>query len=194
LRGQSQISLPDAIDPWVQAVYEEAVEIPDSIQERHMRTLIENEGKQQAHTIEANKAIIGFPDDASWNDPARFTLFDEDEPGIHRTLMAHTRLGDDSVVAIPLWDADAFDVTATPDFTQAKAWFMRSISLSRKGIVKQLQKTGVPEGWKKNPLLRNAYALRLDAASCWADDASVRLDDELGLIYEATTFNTGETE
>lgn len=194
LRGQSQISLPDAIDPWVQAVYEEAVEIPDSIQERHMRTLIENEGKQQAHTIEANKAIIGFPDDASWNDPARFTLFDEDEPGIHRTLMAHTRLGDDSVVAIPLWDADAFDVTATPDFTQAKAWFMRSISLSRKGIVKQLQKTGVPEGWKKNPLLRNAYPLRLDAASCWADDASVRLDDELGLIYEATTFNTGETE
>ena len=194
LRAHSQISLPDAIDSWVQAVYEETVEIPDAIQERHTRTLIENEGKQRAHAIEANKAIIGFPDDASWNDPARFTLFDEDEPGVHRTLMAHTRLGDDAVVAIPLWDTDAFAATATPDFAQAKAWFLRAISLSRKGIVKRLQKTGVPEGWKKNPLLRNAYPLRLDAASCWVDDASVRLDDELGLIYESTTFDTVETE
>jgi len=35
--------------------------------------------------------------------------------------------------------------------TSAKAWFLRAMSLSRKGIVKRLQSTGVPEGWKKKP-------------------------------------------
>jgi len=183
LRSQPKITLPDAIDPFVQAVYEEAVEIPEVLQDRHTRALTENEGKQQAHIIEANKAIIGFPDDASWNDPARFSLCDEDEPGVHRTLMARTRLGDDSVVVIPLWESDAFNADATPDFQQAKAWFLRAMSVSRKGIVKPLQRTGVPEGWKKSALLRNAYPLPLDAGSRWIIDTSVHLSDEIGLIY-----------
>ena len=57
---------------------------------------------------QANQAIIGFPDDASWNQPARFVLYDEDEPGVHRTLMAQTRLGEDSIIAIPLFPEDGF--------------------------------------------------------------------------------------
>lgn len=184
LRSQAEITLPDVIEPFVQAVYEEAVDIPDVLQDRHERALMENEGKRQAHISEANKAIIGFPDDASWNDPARFSLYDEDEPGVHRTLMAHTRLGEDSVVVIPLWGGDAYNAETTPDFRQAKAWFLRALSVSRKGVVKPLQKTGVPEGWKKSALLRNCYPLMLDADSRWVEDVSVRLDEALGLVYE----------
>ena len=180
LRSQPEITLPDVIDPFVQAVYEETVEIPDVLQDRHDRALTENEGKRQAHILEANKAIIGFPDDASWNDPARFSLYDEDESGVHRTLMAHTRLGEDSVVVIPLWEADAFNADATPDFQQAKAWFLRAMSVSRKGIVKPLQRAGVPEGWKKSALLRTAYPLPLDAESRWIADPGVQL---LSLIH-----------
>jgi len=183
LRGKPEIMLPDVIDPFVQAVYEETVEIPAALHDRHDHALTENEGKRQAHTSEADKAIIGFPDDASWNDPARFSLYDEDEPGVHRTLMAHTRLGDDSVVVIPLWEADAFSADATPGFKQAKDWFLRAISVSRKPIVKPLQHAGVPEGWKKSSLLRNAYPLPLDAESRWIIDSRVQLSSELGLIY-----------
>ena len=183
LRSQPEITLPDVIDPFVQAVYEETVEIPDVLQDRHDRALAENEGKRQAHILEADRAIIGFPDDASWNDPARFSLYDEDEPGVHRTLMAHTRLGDDSVVVIPLWEADAFNADVTPDFQQAKTWYLRAMSISRKGIVKPLQRAGVPEGWKKSPLLRNAYPLPLDTESRWTADPDVQLSSELGLIY-----------
>src|SRR3546814_19000062 len=64
------------------------------------------------------------------------------------TLKAKTRLGDDSVVAIPLREIDAFDPAAEPDYAQAKAWFLRAMSVSRKGIVKPLQREGVTEGWK----------------------------------------------
>ncbi|MBU2823356.1 CRISPR-associated helicase/endonuclease Cas3, partial [Acidithiobacillus ferrooxidans] len=88
LRGRSGMQLPDDIDVLVRAVYEEDVEIPESLHARLQKALEENEGKVYAHMIDANKAIIGFPDDASWNDPARFSLYEEDEPGVHRTLMA----------------------------------------------------------------------------------------------------------
>lgn len=184
LRSQPEIILPDAIDPFVQAVYEETVDIPDALQDRYDRALTENEGKRQAHILEADTAIIGFPDDASWNNPARFSLYDEDEPGVHRTLMAHTRLGDDSVIVIPLWEPDRFDPAVTPDFLQAKDWFLRAMSISRKSIVKPLQNAGVPDGWKKNALLRNAYPLPLDTESRWITDSSVHLSEELGLVYD----------
>src|SRR3546814_7404611 len=99
------------------------------------------------------------------------------------TLKAKTRLGDDSVVAIPLREIDAFDPAAEPDYAQAKAWFLRAMSVSRKGIVKPLQRAGVPEGWTTSVLLRNCYPLRLDDESRWITDTSIQLSAELGLVY-----------
>jgi CRISPR-associated endonuclease/helicase Cas3 len=185
LRGKQQVTLPDEIDSLVQAVYEEQVGVPESAQERLDKALMTSDGKAIAHTGQANQAIIGFPDDASWNDPARFVLYDEDEPGVHRTLMAQTRLGEDSVVAIPLWLEDGFGSETTPDFVQCKAWFLRAMSLSRKGVVQQLRKLGVPEGWKESSLLRNCFPLVLNADGRWTEDVTVRLDKDLGLVYEA---------
>ncbi|MCI0422868.1 MAG: CRISPR-associated helicase/endonuclease Cas3, partial [Acidobacteria bacterium] len=188
--GQREhITLPDEIDALVQAVYEEQVVVSESQRERLNKALMNGDGKVIAHTGQANQAIMGFPDDASWNDPARFVLYDEDEPEVHRTLMAQTRLGEDSVVAIPLWPDDGFGSEATPDFAQSKAWFLRAVSLTRKGVVKKLRKLGVPEGWKKSSLLRNCFPLILSTDERWTEDATVRLDDDLGLVYE-----TKETE
>lgn len=185
LRGKNRFSLPEEIDGLVKTVYEEEVEVPECLQDRLQKSLIDGEGKAISHMGQANKAIIGFPDDASWNDPARRSLYDEDEPGVHRTLMAQTRLGDDSVIVIPLWPADRFDTAVTPDFQQSKVWFMRAMSLARKGIVTKLKAAGIPEGWKKNPLLRNAYPMMLNEINQWVDDTSAQLDAELGLIYES---------
>jgi CRISPR-associated endonuclease/helicase Cas3 len=188
--GQREhIALPDEIDTLVQAVYEERVDVLESQRERLNRALIDGDGKVIAHTGQANQAIIGLPDDASWNDPARFVLYDEDEPGVHRTLMAQTRLGEDSVVAIPLWPDDGFSAEAMPDFVQSKAWYLRAMSLTRTKVVKKLQKAGVPESWNKSPLLRNCFPLTLNMSGRWTEDATIRLDDDLGLVYE-----TKETE
>jgi CRISPR-associated endonuclease/helicase Cas3 len=184
LRTRQSLTLPDEIDNLVQAVYEEQVEVPEFLLGRLEKAMTDNDGETFAHKNQANQAIIGLPDDASWNDPARFVLYDEDEPGVHRTLMAQTRLGEDSVVAIPLWPEDAFNAEITPDFIQAKTWFLRAVSLSRKGVVRKLHNLGVPEGWKKSPLLRNCFPLTLIADGRWTEDAIVRLDDDLGLVYE----------
>lgn len=182
--GQRQtLTLPDEIDTLVQQVYEEQVVVPDCLQER-MNKAVFSEGIAMSHRQQANQAIIGLPDDASWNDSARFVLYDEDELGVHRTLMAQTRLGEESALAIPVWEEDGLDPQKTPDFTQSKAWFLRGISLSRKAVVKNLKASGVPEGWKASPLLRNCFPLLLNTDGRWTEDATVRLDDDLGLVYE----------
>jgi CRISPR-associated endonuclease/helicase Cas3 len=184
LRNRQDLTLPEEIDVLVREVYEEQVEISESLQEWLDKALLEAEGKTYAQKIQADQAIIGFPDDASWNDSARFVLYDEDEPGVHRTLMAETRLGEDSIVVIPLWPKDEFRPKTTPDFGQAKRWFLRALSLSRKGVVKKLQKLGVPEGWKQSALLRNCFPLVLSAEGRWTGDTTVRLDGDLGVVYE----------
>jgi CRISPR-associated endonuclease/helicase Cas3 len=181
---RKNLTLPDEIDTLVQAVYEEQIDVSESLRERLNKALMDGDGKAIAHTGQANQVIMGLPDDASWNDPARFVLYDEDEPEVHRTLMAQTRLGEDSVVAIPLWPEDGFNAEITPDFMQSKAWFLRAMSLTRTKLVKKLQKAGVPEGWKKSSLLRNCFPLILIADGRWIEDTTVRLDDDLGLVYE----------
>ncbi|MDO8358347.1 MAG: CRISPR-associated helicase Cas3' [Nitrospirota bacterium] len=184
LQAKRDLRLPDEIDTLVQSVYEEQTTIPEFLDER-MNKAVRAEGEAIAQRQQANMAIMGLPDDASWNDPAKYVLYDEDEPGVHRTLMAQTRLGEDSVVAIPLWSEDGFGSETTPDFVQCKAWFLRAVSLSRKGVVQQLRKLGVPEGWKESSLLRNCFPLRLNVDGRWTEDATVRLDEDLGLVYEA---------
>jgi len=182
--GQRQtLILPDEIDILVQKVYEEQVVVPECLEERMDKAVLA-EGKAISHRQQANMAIMGLPDDASWNDPAKFVLYDEDEPDVHRTLMAQTRLGEDSVVAIPLWLDDGFDSRKTPNFAQSNAWFLRAVSLSRKSVVKKLKASGVPEGWKKSSLLRNCFPLVLNADGYWTEDATMRLDEDLGLVYE----------
>jgi CRISPR-associated endonuclease/helicase Cas3 len=184
LRTKDELTLPDEIDPLVQAVYEEKVDVPDSLQEWLDKALLKGEGNAYAQRIQADQAILGLPDDESWNQPERFVLYDEDAPGIHRTLMAKTRLGENSIVVVPLWPADGFLPEVMPDSVLTKRWFLRAMSLSRKGVVRKLNALGVPEGWKKSSLLRNCIPLMLDAQGRWEKDACVRLDDDLGLVYE----------
>lgn len=183
LHTKKTLVLPDEIDPLVQAVYEEQVELPDSLQDWLDKALIEGEGKVYAQKIQADQAILGLPDDESWNDPGRFVLYDEDEPGVHRTLAAKTRLGEDSVIVVPL-SVDSFSSDVVPDFSQAKNWYMKSLSVSRTNVVKKLQSQGVPEGWTKSSLLRNCIPLLLDKQNCWIEDSRVRLDENLGLVYK----------
>jgi CRISPR-associated endonuclease/helicase Cas3 len=107
---------------------------------------------------------------------------DEDDPGIHPTLVAQTRLGEPSVVAIPMFPGE--EQRTTPDYAQAKTLALRAVSLSRKGVTSRLCANGVPMEWQGSPLLRNSFPLILDGNGCWVDDPTVRLDEELGLVYE----------
>jgi len=184
LRNRDELVIPDDIDDMVRAVYEGDVEIPASITDRYYKAEIEAQGETLAHTNIADQAIIGFPDDASWNDPSRYVKNDEEEPSLNPTLVAQTRLGEQTITAIPILPDDCFDVSRniTPDLS--RSLYMRSVSISRKAVVMKLSAIGVPEGWKQSPLLRNSIPLILDDNGAWIEDTHVLLDDHLGLVYQ----------
>ncbi|MCM2329958.1 MAG: CRISPR-associated helicase Cas3' [Pseudomonas sagittaria] len=182
-----QIILPDHIDTLVQAVYEENVPIPETLLARLDKALMASDGDGIAKTQQAHGAIIGLPDDASWDDPARFVLYDEDDPYVHPTLAAQTRLGDESLTVIPLGPADGFDAGSAPSVEQARAWSLRTLRVGRKGLVQQLKALGIPESWQQSPLLRNHFPLCLDEEGRWLANGSVRLDPALGLSYDNET-------
>ncbi len=189
LKPRQSLTLPNDIDDSVRMVYEDQVIAPEYLLERMEKALISEEGETMAHMGQANLSIIGFPDDASWNDPARFVLYDEDNPTVHRSLMAQTRLGEDSVLAIPLSQEDSLAINRTLDFSQEKQWYMKSVSLSRKGVIKKLKEIGVPDHWKASSLLRNCFPLILDKNGRWTEDTKVRLDNDLGIVYEVKEAN-----
>ena len=184
LHGKQTLTLPDEIDTLVRAVYEEQVVMPEFLRDRFEKALLKGEGDASALKGQANQAIIGLSEDASWNQPERFVLFDEDEPGVHRTLMAQTRLGGDSVTAIALWPDDGFSSDIVPDDNLARNWSLQAMSVSRIQVVRELIKLGVPEVWKKSPLLRNCFPMMLKADGHWSVNDAVRLDDDLGLVYQ----------
>ncbi|MEO8032059.1 MAG: CRISPR-associated helicase Cas3' [Gemmatimonadota bacterium] len=184
VRRRTTLTLPDDIDSMVAAVYEEAIEAEEGWADRLARAVELADGEGLSQRGSANQAVIGFPDDGSWNDPARFVLYDEDAPNAHRTLMAQTRLGQDSAVVIPIVPEDHFEREAVPDGPQSKRLFLRALSLSRPDVILKLRGLGVPSGWEKSPLLRGCFPLTLTAAGWWEVAPSVRLDRDLGVVYE----------
>jgi CRISPR-associated endonuclease/helicase Cas3 len=50
-------------------------------------------------------------------------------------------------------------------------------------VTSRLFANGVPKTWLASPLLRNSFPLILDENGRWVDDPTVRLDEELGLVY-----------
>jgi CRISPR-associated endonuclease/helicase Cas3 len=182
LRVRDHMTLPDDIDAMVQAVYEETIDIPVELAMLYDSTLSEK-GKSYARRLEAYRAIIGFPEDASWNSPQHFMLQDDDQPGLHRALIAQTRLGERSITVIPFWADDDFRTDLTPDDAVAREWYSRMIRLSRRHIVDFIMASDEPTGWSDSPLLRGCRPLILDERGCWIGHDILRMDEELGIVY-----------
>lgn len=178
-------TLPDDIDSWVSQVYEDRVTIPVECRERYERADCEAQGDRCARMGLANQQIIGLPDDDSWATNTH-TMYDEDDPMVHRTLAVQTRLGEESLTIVPLDPGDAIDPLGAPAPALARRLCARALQVSRKGVVRQLKALGVPPGWQLSPWLRNSFALCLDERGAWVADSSVRLDPALGLVYESS--------
>ncbi|HNX77247.1 MAG TPA: CRISPR-associated helicase Cas3' [Candidatus Rifleibacterium sp.] len=184
LRNQNVIRLPADIDCLVNDVYECNDDgLPAELLNRLDRAECDGAGRQLAYRQQASLEFIGFPDDDSWNDTARYAKADEDEPGLHKSLVAQTRLGEQAVMVVPVFSNDDENLKSRLSMLEAKQFFLKAISITRAGVVKTLVAKGVPENWQKSPLLRNCYPLLLDEKNRWIDDQNVELNDELGLIY-----------
>lgn len=186
LKEKTVLDLPEEIDGLVQTVYEEQVRVPTCLQKRLFAAVQSSEGKKAAYTTKAYHNIIGNPNDASWQE-VFYEKADEDEPGLHPSLCAATRMSDRvSITIVPIFSEEAFEPDRVPSPEQAKTWSLRSINISRVSIAKPCQAKGIPPGWRRSSLLRSSFPLILDEQQHWVEDKSVFLDEALGLCIAGT--------
>ncbi len=111
-----------------------------------------------------------------------------------------TRLGDDSLIAVPVLIAEdgwrllpsdpPFDPTAIPDDALARRIYSRQVRISRKGVLHALLTQTPPKGFDEHPLLRHLRPLPLCHGSAEIGGVLVRLDPELGILYEPLSPST----
>lgn len=186
--------LPSDIDRLVQAVY---ASDPLEAEERdeYLKTLDQALGKHLAMVQEqrrhaSNVALDAAADAAN----AYLTKPRANEEGDGEGRQVVTRLGADSIAVVPVFVGDSgwqlqagdaiFDPQIEPSHEQAKRIFGRQLRISRKDLVNAILAQPVVPAFEAHPLLRNLRPLLLTDGAATFERLRVRLDSELGLIYE----------
>lgn len=202
LRSRDAVSVPFDIDNLIESVYDDRAcpdEIEEAIHQRweETRRILDNEMQRASGQARMFRILPPYHSDDILEGENR--ELEEDNPDVHPTFQALTRLAEPSVNVICLYgsenqtflDADgheAIDLAATPDHQTAMRLLRRSVSLSHKAIVHRiLQEAYRPQAWVRNSLLRHTYAIFFDRCGKASSDFGsylLRLDSELGVIVE----------
>lgn len=207
LRGKTTITLPDNIEPLVTAAYDAnlSADLPAAWTERLETAQQEQESERADDANKARGNSISPPlgDDGEFLDviPNQDRkLIDDDDPGIHETVRATTRLGDPSITLICL--RQQADGTLTPycgggkvkldkssSHERVRELLQSAVALSRpKGLYFALVDAKVPEGWEKDAHLKYARHAVFEngrtTIKSRKGDFVIRLDEERGLTVE----------
>lgn len=189
--------LPTDIDRLVQAVYSE-----DPFEEEDRPELLatldkalgEHYGILQTQRQQAFNVAIDAEDEPQTAYQGKPRASEEQGQG---GIPVVTRLGEESLVAVPVLISDdgwrllasdqPFDPEAVPDDALARRIFTRQIRISRKGVLHALIAERLPKGFDEHPLLRHLRPLPLCDGVAEIGGVRLRLDPELGLVYEPLT-------
>jgi CRISPR-associated endonuclease/helicase Cas3 len=196
LRGRGEVRLPDELEGLVEAVYgDEAPRTPDEAWGKALRKSYRDwERKQQEARAVAAQFVIKPPDYLGELLDDFNRQLEEDDPGLHPTLQAMTRLGEPTVTVVCLYrtpgglrpapgDAEAVDPDVVPTPDEARRLLRCALSLSHGGLVQHFRQQAAPPGWRESPLLRRHQLAELDATGAMrAGNFTLRLDRELGAV------------
>lgn len=196
LRDTTHWEIPDSLESWIERVYGDEGSEPEqpelvlALADAKERAEIE----RQKMRLEAKRNFLFHPKDAAKSDlfaDIRAEL-EEDESGErHQSLVAKTRLAEPSADVVCLWDNGdrlTFDAEGRQvanlcptSFGELKLFLEHSLKLE----ISRLKRLGgcaqQPKEWARDATLRFKWLLRLGDA---AEAAGVRLDRELGLVWE----------
>lgn len=188
--------LPRDIDRLVQSVY--AQEDVDDVEHDGFHAKLDEAlgehlaATQNARRLSLNAAIDAdaAPQDAYLNKPQA------NEEGESGRLHIATRLGEQSVTVVPVFessngwsirpDGPPFDPAKPVSDRVAHQLYCRQVRLSRKAVVKALSASPTPQAFEAHPLLHHLKPLPLRDGSIRIGTLHVRLDPELGVVYERT--------
>ena len=124
----------------------------------------------------------------------------DDDPDVHPTLQALTRLTERTAPAVFLGpeQVQAFDLAAKPGLMATRDLLRQSLTVSHRGLVHLLTETEdmAPNTWRQVPLLRHHRLVRLDAnREAFLSSYHLSLDDELGLrVIKVSGGESGDEE
>jgi len=193
LRQEDLLQLPADIDRLVQAVYGD-MPLPDGLEAKVVEFIdVEAFGKHvgaaKNERIQAGNVVLDPDAELSAAYSGKPHGNDEDDLlGLRNT----TRLGKESITLIPvdvteegMWRVGEhiFPATVRLDDRTATYLYGRQLRLSRTAVVKHFQSQDLPHAFE-HPLLRNARPVPLRHGCYEIGGLRLRLDAELGLVYE----------
>jgi CRISPR-associated endonuclease/helicase Cas3 len=194
----AQIALPEDIEELVEDVYADRdcpTDLAPELQSLWQETYKHLIATQQAEADQAKMRYILSPGaDVDLDRIMRDTL-DEDNPQLHPALQALTRLSEPSVTVICLagtpeqprlpTSGELLDMSHPPDFATIRDLLQRSVTLSHRGIVDQMEHEDVPAAWHRTAMLRYSHPIYFDEqGSARVGDQRLRLDDDLGIVFK----------
>lgn len=197
------LRFPEDIDALVQRVYDDAMpdDLPAELLERFENARARFQKDDLEMRTAAKHAVIGNdPLGTDWENPKDQNLEEDDKKiaGLGRAL---TRLGEDSIAVVPViirgsqyflqeTDTEPVTLAAAVKLEDARTIYKRSVNLSRKavvyGIESHLRQYSLKRPWQKTPLLQNLVPLVLENGFATFGKTVVRLNPELGIVYEKT--------
>ena len=163
------LKLPDQTVDLIEAVYGDEDRLPNDLPKNASALLATAKAKLDANEgkarFEANKRLVAVPDheDLLW---LRNEMLEEDDPEVHASLQAMTRLmrptinlvclhatADASLVALDSGGVAEFDLTQEPSTDLTRELALRVVSVSHPVVRKYFADQDVPRGWRDHSLL-----------------------------------------
>jgi len=190
LCGSESIKIPAEVEYLIEQVYgncECPVDSSDLLQIQWVKTADEQAKTLIKMEIDAGKVIVPSPNYADdilqvWN-----KQLEEDEPEIHSSLQALTRLSGPtvSVVFLRAEETARFDPIIQPNVEETRFLLERSVTLSHRGLVSNLLRMNPPAFWRRSPFLRRHRLIELDEKGSWTDGKyRLSLHHELGVTID----------
>lgn len=195
------LHLPGDIDRLVQAVYGDDP-LPDGVEEAVQKLIeIDAYGAYLARVQKERTESFSIAIDPQAEPSVAYSHKPRgNEEGDGLGLTNRTRLGPESVTLVPVevtaagWciGTVSFQPGQPVDDATARLLYGRQLKVSRAALVKHFQASELPVAFAEHGLLKFFYPLPLKDGRYELGKLCVRLDDELGLVYEPTDGPTEE--
>lgn len=198
LKDRQAIAIPAEVEDLIESVYGEGpppASLPPKVQEAWNQSGGELRRRREKDESQAQLRSILPPYYADDIMEERNAELEEDDPAVHQSLQAATRLGGPSVALIFLYDMEGkpcFDPAGErsapwevrPGKATTMALLRRSVAISHRGLTPWFLKNGsIPPGWLKHPLLCRHRLVLLDREHRWHGGGyELQLDPELGAV------------
>jgi CRISPR-associated endonuclease/helicase Cas3 len=199
LTNRSEIRLPSQTSSLIEAVYgRDQDDVPLFASE--MQAALKTMEKNRVDALrEAQSRLVLPPDDSGVIKMDNMNLRDDEDPGIHQSLQALTRMGSRTVNLVCLHllpdgtlnsrqDGSGVLIhrSVEPEHEKVKVLLKASISVQHHDVVNAFLKHEHPEEWQQIPALRYHFMAVFQNGVCKINGCSylLKLDPTLGLLIE----------